>query len=314
MTECERLIANGTFTRDFFKPEVRCDFLVTTKRKQIWAVEIDLLLQLDKVCKKHGLRYWIMGGTLLGCVRHRGFIPWDDDIDVLMFRDEYEKLCTFADEFLPPYFFQTPYTDPGYFCAYTKIRNSNTTCISEPFRYQGINLGIGIDIFVMDRHIPGHDAQARFDVIMQAIIDNSTHMRLTHPYLCEKDKKRVTQYSGGDPLERYEMIREMSMRDNEKDTELIWFPMGGVYGYKKCVFFRHDFDETVQGRFECFDFPIPKGNDRVLRCEYGDYMKLPPPEERGCWHGQAMYDPDIPYSQRLLELAVLDKQRELRNE
>lgn len=311
MTECERFIKEGLFIPDFFKPEVRCDFLVDEKRKKLWAVELDLLMHLDAVCRKHDLRYWIEGGTLIGAIRHNGFIPWDDDIDVLMFREDFERLCQYAAEFKDPYFFQTPLTDPGYFCAYAKIRNSNTSCISEPFRYQGINLGIAIDIFVLDGHIPGSDGQERFNTIMRAILDNSTYMRLTHPFLDAKNKKRVASYPGGDPFVRDRLIREMSMRDNDKTTELVWTPMGGVYGYEKCVFYRGDFTETISGKFEGFEFPIPKGYDRILRCEYGDYMKLPPVEERGNWHITAAVEPDVPYFQRLVELAERDKQEEL---
>ena len=74
----------------FFREEIRNGFLVTEKMKRIWYTEISLLQELDRVCKKYGLRYFAEYGTLLGAVRHKGFIPWDDDIDVAMFRDDYE--------------------------------------------------------------------------------------------------------------------------------------------------------------------------------------------------------------------------------
>ncbi len=91
MTECERIIEQGILPKSFFEQEERCDFLVTEKRKKIWAVLLDLLIKFDFVCKKYSLTYFLADGTLLGAARHQGFIPWDDDIDVSMPREDYEK-------------------------------------------------------------------------------------------------------------------------------------------------------------------------------------------------------------------------------
>ena len=91
----------------FFKEEERCGYLVTEKRKKVWAVGLELWERFDEVCKKHGITYYAYYGTLLGAVRHQGFIPWDDDIDVIMFRDEYKRFQEIApSEFTEPYFFQ----------------------------------------------------------------------------------------------------------------------------------------------------------------------------------------------------------------
>ena len=109
----------------FFREEIRNGFLVTEKMKRIWYTEISLLQELDRVCKKYGLRYFAEYGTLLGAVRHNGFIPWDDDIDVAMLRDDYEKLKKVAaEEFKAPYFFQDSYTD-SMIWAFSKLRDRN---------------------------------------------------------------------------------------------------------------------------------------------------------------------------------------------
>lgn len=136
----------------FLEEEVRCGYTVTTEYKKLWAVELDLLAEFDRVCKKHGLTYFADGGTLLGAVRHQGFIPWDDDIDVIMYREDYEQLALIAEqEFQHPYFFQSPHTDPGLVMGGSRLRNSNTTLVSDfdhkrPFQ----NKGIFIDIFILD--------------------------------------------------------------------------------------------------------------------------------------------------------------------
>ena len=93
---------------DYLNEEERDGYLVTSEVKQLWAVLLDILVQIDSICKKHNIQYFLCGGTLLGAVRHRGFIPWDDDLDVMMKRNDYNRFCEVAPiELQQPYFFQT---------------------------------------------------------------------------------------------------------------------------------------------------------------------------------------------------------------
>ena len=111
----------------FYQEEERCGYVVSAHMKKVWAVELDLLYQLQQVCEKYGIKYYGSGGTILGAERHKGMIPWDDDIDIMMLRDQYDLLCAHADEFKEPYFLQTFDTDEGYFRGHAQLRNSNTT-------------------------------------------------------------------------------------------------------------------------------------------------------------------------------------------
>ena len=150
MTETERIISEGIISKEFLEKEIRSGFVVESEKKKIWAIEIDLLLKFSEVCRRHNLHWFLMFGSLLGAVRHQGFIPWDDDLDVAMPRSDYEKFLSLNSEFTFPYFLQTPYTDEGYFYSFAKIRNSNTSMIAAKFINQGHNQGIAIDVFPLD--------------------------------------------------------------------------------------------------------------------------------------------------------------------
>lgn len=132
----------------FLDEEVRCGHTITRQMKELWAVELDLYMELKRVCDKHGLRFSADAGTLLGAVRHKGFIPWDDDMDFSMPRADYEKLREIAPtEFKHPYYFETFHSDPHFIYGTAKLLNLDTTGYISPF---DLKHGIFIDIFPMD--------------------------------------------------------------------------------------------------------------------------------------------------------------------
>lgn len=294
VTEPERIISSGRIPEDFLAPEIRNEFFVDTTRKKLWAISLDLLLEFDSVCKKHNLNYFLAFGTLLGAVRHHGFIPWDDDVDVYMLREDYEKFLLCDKEFKDPYFFETPYTDPGYFYSSARIRNSNTTAIVDTFRYQGFNQGVWLTIFPIDNWMleRGDDNYERIKTLLK---ENSTYMRLTNPTLDEYHYERVRNYSGRDPFDTYEEIHRIASQYRTKDTDKVAMIVNTVYPYHKLVYNKSDFSETVYVNFENVKLPIPSGYQNILKTLYGDYMSFPPIEQRGNWHTGMFIDPDKPY-------------------
>lgn len=295
MTECERLINEGIFTEEFFKEEIRCDFLVDSKRKKIWAVEIDLLLKFDEICKKHNLKYFVMGGTLIGTIRHKGFIPWDDDIDVAMLRDDYEKFISVAvNEFESPYLLQLPQTDDGYYYSFAKLRNVNTTAISYAFEYSDFNQGIFLDIFPLDNCLMD-DLEERFDRINILNKDNSTYMRMSNPNPSEDDKRRIALHSGRNPMDVYNEIQEIAMKYRDINTEYVNTMVLTAYKYDTLIYKREWFDDILYKDFEGIKVPVPKSYDEALRAQYGDYMQLPPVEKRGIEHLSIYFEPDAKF-------------------
>ena len=114
-------------------------------------LHLDILKEFIRICNKYELRYFLLGGSCLGTVRHQGFIPWDDDIDVGMPRPDYERFMEIAQNELPEYYFlQNSKTDPDYPLCFAKIRDSRTTFIERSVSHLNINHGIYFDIFPLD--------------------------------------------------------------------------------------------------------------------------------------------------------------------
>lgn len=296
MTEAERIKDSGILPTSFFDEEVRCGFLVNTSLKKIWAIELEMMLIFDRVCKKHNLKYFLMYGTLLGAIRHKGFIPWDDDVDIGMPRNDYEKLLTLGKEFPAPLFLQNHSTDPEYCSSYTRLRNTNTTAISKMLRYQKMNHGIFLDIFPFD-NTPGIETEDRHEVVDKLNRENGTFMKLKNPDLDEKNRIRVQNYSGRDPSETLKEIDDIATRYNNQETEYVCSIVNTMGKFD--FFKREDAYNTILWDYEGFKFPIPSGYDNVLKEVFGNYMDLPPVEKRGVQHSHYIFDPDKPFKNYL---------------
>ena len=302
MTEAERIVKKGVVTPEFLKEEVRSDFKVTSERKKIWAVLLDLLLEFDKVCKKHGLKYFLVYGTLLGAVRHKGFIPWDDDVDVGMFRADYEKLLKLAHEFKWPYFLQTNETDLECAMSYARLRNSNTTAVSKILSYQKMNHGLFLDIFPFDNVLPG-ESEERYLQIRDLNIDNGTYMRLTNPELNEENQKRVRDYIAlkKNPQETLNEIFNLATKYNGEETGFVSNLTCNLSPFRSKIFPKVAFETLSAASIEGYTFPIPAGYDEILKISYGNYMEFPPVEKRGIDHTHYEMNADIAYSDYLVK-------------
>ena len=128
MTECQRLITEGFLPESYINTGGR----ITTATLKTRALQLDLVKQVEKICTKHDLNYFACGGTLIGAVRHGGFIPWDDDLDIVMKRKDYDKFLEIGQEELDSvYFLQTPLTDQFFYRPHAILRNSCSTCITK---------------------------------------------------------------------------------------------------------------------------------------------------------------------------------------
>ncbi len=288
------------FKDKYFEDEYRDDFLVTNERKKIWAVQLDLLSELLRVCKKNDIKVFAYAGTLLGAVRHHGFIPWDDDIDVCLERKEYEKLLKVASEFETPYFFQTAKSDKEFFIGYARLRNSLTTGFVKTEKSLNYNGGIYIDIFVLDgfndnMDILSRQLEARRRILQRINLfhwDKSNGIKKIIKRFCKSIISCWISYE--DCLDKYD---KCISRYNDRSEKLSLM----THKYELLIkywCFKHDMEETIEVPFENLMIPIPKAYDSILKNIYGNYMEFPPLEDRGKWHdGIIQFNPDIPYKE-----------------
>ena len=143
-----------SFPDSFFREEVRNGFYITTMMKRYWAGQLQMLSDIDKLCKKHGIKWFADYGTLLGAVRHGGYIPWDDDFDIYMLRDDYERFFEIAPKEMPSVYIFLSLRDieEGYDNFLGRIVNCNTIDCSEDHlsQFSGCPYTVGVDIFPMD--------------------------------------------------------------------------------------------------------------------------------------------------------------------
>lgn len=280
--------------------ETICGYEVSAQMKRIWAMELDMVKRFVEVCEEYHLMYWMMGGTLLGAVRHNGFIPWDNDIDLAMPREDYNRLLEIGPSaFHAPMFFQTPVTENGrYFNSYVKIRNQNGTAASREEYETGINCGIFIDIFCLDE-IPDSPYGRRMYFQRLAELAKMRRFALAMPLkggLVNKVKHALQKA----------VYRIIYHSPNSADLYRIYQKEAGKYagtgckqlahrdfGYhEKYIWDKKDWDEVIQLDFEDIKLNAPAGYDAVLKRQYGNYMEIPNDKST---HDYLDFDPDQPY-------------------
>lgn len=293
----------------FLEAEIRCDYEISTKMKKIWAVELDLLNELLQVCKKHSILIFASGGTMLGAVRHKGFIPWDDDIDLMMYREDYNRLCEVApSEFEYPYFFQTEYTDPGSLRGHAQLRNAMTTAILEK-EYDGkwsFNQGVFIDIFPLDAVIDDDVlfSKQKVEAMKYKDLYKKYSRRTTRYYKFGRDFKALYRafahrflfdFFLKKEIEAYHEFEEICQRYNQVDTKMI-STLSFQFDNKNLFKYRADYLEFEDMPFEFMTIPVSKNYDNALRQRYGDYLEY---VIGGSMHGEVIFDVDYPYKKYL---------------
>ncbi len=275
--------------------------------RQLQLLEKNMLLDVVSVCDANGIAYFLSSGTLLGAVRHKGFIPWDDDVDIEIPIADYRRFLEIAQEKLgPEYFVQTYITDPNYQFAYTRIRKNNTTFLNPYNRSCKMHHGVWIDVFPLVPINPG----VRL-TLKRKWISASNFVQIQQSMEAHPDELKELLGTVGLGLWRAFSLLPMKTRqrihtamlnvvfnaDPNKCTH-----MANVWGNITTYFPKEVYLGDPQWvEFEGDLFKAPHDYIRYLEIKYGDYMTLPPEEKRRGHCEDAIIDLHNSYEKYLIE-------------
>ncbi len=300
------------FSENYYKSEERCGFLIDTTMKTVWAAELEVLCEIALVCEKYDISWYMAYGSLLGAVRHEGFIPWDDDIDICLFRKDYQKLLEVLPNELPEgYIVRSPLLKTGYPEYHSCVINSDSISI-EPLhlkKFHGCPFVVGVDIFPIDV-LPRDDKllarnNRAFQLIRKAVqIVKREHNSEMLKAVVDELKKDfgISLYSEDIYLPQNEHeANEMAAHFWRVGNEIVINMSEEELSNKVCVFISYAkrecqyeiewFEEIIELPFEGFGVPVPKEYDKILRADYGDYHE----------YKQAKAAHDYPFYNKQLE-------------
>lgn len=272
------------------------EYAVSEKMKKIWQVQYGLLRTFIDFCQEHNLRYYVFFGTLLGAVRHRDFIPWDDDVDVVLPRADYDRLLALGEKFPAPYFLQTMDNDPDTFASgFSRLRNDATTGIGREDFGHDCHLGIWMDIMPLD-FCPADKKAARKKAEKVHFWQNILHAKVYGKTRTHMLPGISQLYKGLAWLLPYKFLcdrlKAAMVRHGEEDTKYVAsFAAGSMMGIFEWDFFGEGVDLT----FGPLRVKAPKEYKKCLQLTAGrDYMKFPPMSKRKPHHF-GIFDPDVSY-------------------
>lgn len=252
---------------------------------KIQSVELNILKVFIQFCNHYNIKYYLLGGTMLGAVRHQGFIPWDDDIDVGMLRADYEFFLKRAPEFFPDYYFiQSVYSEPDTPFSFTKIRDSRTTFIETTVRDFKINHGIYIDVFPLDYYPESMKEQQLMDKKKRELtLRIRKNLYISDEYKGSFFKELEYSLVGMLLTIKYPKFKDAILERERLYTSVAESNMlinhSGAWGKKELVP-KSWYGDGVIAHFEGLEVIIPAHYDKWLTQVYGDYMLLPPEDKR----------------------------------
>ena len=248
--------------------------------KKLHDVELEILDEIARICKKHNIKYSLFAGTMLGAVRHAGFIPWDDDIDIGMLRSDYEKFIKIAHEELDSKFYLDCFEyNEDYHLAFAKVKKNGTIFDEEASHHLDNHKGIFVDIFPID-NVYDNIKRSYVNAILIKTIIQTIYVKKKMYGLKECRHKIL---SGFLMIFSHRFLMKLEKKicmSNKNDNSKYVACFLGVYPFKNEVNLRSDFLPFKDIKFENKKYSIINNTDKYLTGVYGDYMKLPPKEKR----------------------------------
>lgn len=271
------------FSNDYFEDEVRDGFYVASVIKRIWAAQLEVLEDIDKVCKKHHIRYFAEWGTLLGAVRHKGFIPWDDDLDIGMLRDDYEKFKKVAQRELPAIYgvlnFENMQYDDETHDYMTRVYSGRQIRMDEEYlnKFHGSPFVVGVDIFPLD-YLSGDEKDIEYYKEQLILLSTTASIINTldarekenHLHMIEKIYHVKIDRDKSIQQQLYLLADRMCGMFKKKDAKYVTLAAHLTECDYKLP--KSCYENVVYIPFETIEIPVPIGYDTVLSAKYGDYM------------------------------------------
>ena len=266
------------------------------KLKTVHEILLAYILEVDRICKKHNIKYFLAGGTLLGAIRHNGFIPWDDDADVMMLREDYDKFLKVAQDELPSNLFvQNPRTEELNHHVFTKIRMDNTLFATRHTgKFMNMHNGIFIDILSQDNTSNNkliQNLHIYTTLITRSMVFNKWAKKKMktggkHPILCKMANYMKDKCSY--KFLEYLQDNTITLFKNNKKSKYLYDGMGR--NLRRGVFPKEWLEEVIYVDFEGYKLPVPKYYDEYLTYLYGDYMQMIPVSQRRTSHSIVLMD------------------------
>lgn len=249
--------------------------------EDIKQVLLNLLIKLDEVCERHHLRYYLAFGTCLGALRHKGFIPWDHDIDVLMPIEDARKLIRYQDEFGDRYFVQSKETDPEYGAIAYKLRDSETACIWNEYRDCRFNQGLSIDIYPF-YYAPDSRFKLLVNIWRSYFLKMLTlgDMPMNHKGPAQSAMRLFTSFYRGKRGEKKRRYLQRKLEEVKNGREILDYYGQDITLFSAITYPAEWFAEPKKLEFEGLLFNGPTEPEKYMERRYGDYMTLPPEEKR----------------------------------
>ena len=285
---------------EFESEEVRDGFRISKFRKLLWKKEISMLEWLESICVKENINYFLIGGSEIGAVRHKGFIPWDDDIDLGMLRSDFDRFLLCYEKYIPENYSIQYGLDKehGVWSSLLRIRDNTTTGIIHNQIGKLISHGCFIEVYCYDAVPESQKKQKEMARKISQLITVLRDRIGQKPYKGIKSffvKAKFQHLSDELIVKKIEKECKKYSNSGSKYVSTAILPYYLLSGSE--VLLKEDVASTISIPFEYTTVRIPIGYDRCLRKQYGEYMELPPVEERGQHHStQVFYDPTKPYT------------------
>ncbi|WP_455023963.1 LicD family protein [Oribacterium sinus] len=287
------------FPREFFLDEVREGFFIPAMMKRAWAAELEILVEIDRICEKYKLRYFIDYGNLLGAIRHKGFIPWDDDIDIMMMRKDYEIFAEVANAELPKELvFRFPEDDSGNYELFSSVQHRAMLISTDAIgKYHNYLYGAGVDIFPYDYLAKDPNKEKQREDILKSlcILASFPSIEGENHAVLQEEAKKVKKHYGIDLSHSSDyrktvlnLLKDCFTEFNQECGTKIAYLLDLVL-YKeqgKGIFEEQWYSEQSYLDFEFLALPVPKDYRKVISEKYDHYEQI---KKAGGAHDYPLY-------------------------